>query len=201
MKIYLYIILSLLLNVNLTLANQLTKNSKLESSQLIEIQKILQSLLPFHKRNQADGTNNKNRFTVDKCKIDQSKWMLLLIAKQVFTEKITFNSQCHIEGQYTAKMETPFPVHLKLKNLTNFDQIQFNFLIKLVYDPVPTIKINMQNGKLKGTDNKIHFDLDYAAQIDPLSKNFIKKDLGGKITIRSINTIKVKQVIPFKNMR
>lgn len=182
-----FLILVLLFNFNTALANKSAHNAKLE-----ETKAVLKTLLPFHKK------IGKNNFTVKKCKIDQNKWMLLLIAKQAFTEKVTFNKNCHIEGQYTAKMGTPFPVKLKLQKLENFDRVNFNFLIKLLYEPIPMIKIFMQNGTLKGKKDNIKFELDYAAEVDPLSKNFIKKDLGGTITIHSINGEKVKQKIPIK---
>lgn len=181
------LIVLLLLNFGHTLANTQVNKSKLE-----ETKEVLKSLLPFHKK------GSKSKFLIDKCKIDKSKWMLLLIAKQPFTEKVMFNRGCHIQGQYTTKMGIPFPVKFKLQKLKNFDQVKFNFLIQLVYEPVPMIKVFMQNGTLKGPKDTIKFDLEYGAEIDPLSKEFIKKDLGGKITIKSINGKKVKQIIPIK---
>lgn len=182
-----YIALLLLLNFNYALANTPKQDPKLE-----ETKKVLQTLLPFNKK------GAKSAFTIDKCKIDQKKWMMLLVARQPFTEKITFNQFCNIQGQYTAKMEVPFPVKFELQKLENFDQVSFNFLIKLIYEPVPMIKIYMQNGKLKGKSDTIIFDLEYEAEIDPLSKEFIKKDKGGFITIHSINGKKVKQKIKIK---
>lgn len=180
-----FLIFIILLNFNSVLAK--TKDKK-----LTETKQILKALLPFHKK------GPKQIFMIDKCKIDKSKWMLLLIAKQPFTEKLMFNKGCHIQGEYTAKMGIPFPVNFKLQKLKNFDQVKFNFLIQLVYEPIPMIKVFMQNGTLKGKKDSIQFELEYAAEIDPLNKEFIKKDLGGKITIKSINGKKSKQIIPIK---
>lgn len=181
------LLIILLLNFNNVLANTSSQKQKLD-----ETKRVLKTLLPFQKK----GT--KNTFLIDKCKIDKSKWMLLLIAKQAFTEKVMFNRGCHIQGQYTAKMGIPFPTSFKLQKLENFDHVKFNFLIQLEYEPVPMIKVFMQNGVLSGKEDKIKFKLDYAAEVDPLSKEFIKKDKGGKITITSINGKKIKQIIPIK---
>lgn len=177
----------LLLNFNYALANKVKKNSKIE-----ETKKVLKALLPFQ------GKSKNSSFKIDQCKIDKNKWTMLLLAKQSFTEKLNFNKGCHVEGQYTTKMETPFPVNFKLKNLKNFEKVNFNFLIKLIYEPVPMIKVFMNNGTLKGKKDIIKFDVDYSAEIDPLSKGFIKKDLGGNIVINSINGKKIKQKIPIK---
>lgn len=181
------LIFILLLSFHNVLANSKTNENKLE-----ETKSILKSLLPFHKK------GIKNSFLIDKCKIDKSKWMLLLITNKPFTEKIIFNKRCHIQGQYTAKMGIPFPVNFKLQKLKNFDQVKFNFLFQLVYEPIPMIKIFMQNGTLKGKKDAVKFELEYAAEIDPLSKEFIKKDKGGKITIKSINGKSIKQIIHIK---
>lgn len=182
-----FFVIILLLSFNYALANTVSQKQKLE-----ETKRVLKTLLPFQKK----GT--KNTFLIDKCKIDKSKWMLLLIAKQPFTEKVMFNRGCHIQGQYTAKMGVPFPTSFKLQKLENFNHVNFNFLIQLVYEPIPMIKVFMQNGILSGKKDKIKFELDYAAEIDPLSKEFIKKDFGGKITIKAINDKKIKQIIPIK---
>tara|TARA_Y100000385_G_C12861921_1_gene537628 strand:+ start:61 stop:621 length:561 start_codon:yes stop_codon:yes gene_type:complete len=181
------LLIILVLNFNNVLANTNTQKQKLE-----ETKRVLKTLLPFQKK----GT--KNTFLIDKCKIDKSKWMLLLIAKQPFTEKIIFNRGCHIQGQFTAKMGIPFPTSFKLQKLENFNHVKFNFLIQLEYEPVPMIKVFMQNGILTGKKDKIKFNLEYAAEVDSLSKDFIKKDKGGKITISSINGKKMKQIIPIK---
>lgn len=165
--------------------------AKIKGDQLQETKQLLESLLPFHKKQQG-------QFKIDQCKTDKSKWMLLLISKQPFTEKVKFQRGCDIQGQYTTKMGIPFPVKLKLRHLENFKQVQFNFLIRLSYDPVPMIKVDMQNGKLTGKKDQIHFDVEYAAEIDPLSKEFIKNDKGGTITIDQINDKKINQTIPIK---
>lgn len=165
---------------------------KISQKKLAESKKVLQTLLPFQKHQGAPN------FSIEKCKTDKSKWMLLLVTKQPFTEKITFDKGCDIQGQYTAKMAVPFPVSLKLKNLKEFNHVNFNFLIQLTYEPVPMIKIFMQNGKLKGKKDSLTFDLEYAAEIDPLSKEFIKKDKGGKITIHTFNGKKIEQQLPIK---
>ena len=56
----------------------------------------------------------------------------------------------------------------------------------------------MQNGILNGTKNKITFDVSYSADIDPFSKDIIKKDNGGTLRIKTIDGIKVNQKYPLK---
>jgi hypothetical protein len=179
-------ILSLLILFTFSFALE-ASDAKLEETKL-----LLQALMPFQKTAKAQG------FSVEKCNIDKSKWMLLLITKQPFTESIKFDKDCDIEGSYTTKMGVPFPVHFKLRNLTNFSEVKFNFLIQLQYEPTPEIQIFMQNGTLTGKTDVITFDADYAAEIDPMARDFIKKDKGGHITIQTINKKKVNQKIPIK---
>ena len=180
-----FIFLLFIFNCHLAMAKE-------NSNKMQQSRKVLEALLPFQKSTSTDG------FSVEKCKIDKSKWMLLLVTKEPFTEKISFTQNCHIEGEYTAKMAIPFPVNFKLQKIDNFHQVKFNFLIQLLYDPIPLLKIEMQNGHLIGNKDNITFEVDYAAEIDPFSKEFIKKDKGGTITIKSINGKKVKEKFPIK---
>lgn len=163
-----------------------------KTKKIDEAKEIITMLLPFQK-----GIKN-SKFKIDQCKTDKSKWLMLLLANTPFTENIKFSKNCDIEGSYSAKREAPFPVKFKLNNLKNFNSTNFNFLINLVYEPVPMIKVQMQNGTIKGKDDKITFELKYSAQIDPLSKNFIKKDNGGTLHIKAINGKKINKNYPLK---
>lgn len=195
-KLTLIFMICLFCIYNSALATSKAKNT-ISDIKISEAKSIIESLLPFRK------SSLRGQFSIQGCKKDESKWMLLLIAKQPFTEKVTFNKSCHIQGTYTAKMNIPFPMNFKLKKVKNYNQVKFNFLIKLIYEPIPMIKIEMQNGTLSNKENKknksiIKFKVDYAAEIDPLSKDFIKKDLGGFIHINSINGRKTKLKYPIK---
>lgn len=182
-------ILIILLNFNTVLANEANQKKKIKQTKA-----IIEKLMPFIQKNSNEGLKVKG------CKFDQGKWIMLLISKQPFQEKISFNKNCDLKGEYTAKMESPFPVSFLLQNLENFNQVDFKFIIKLVYKPVALIKIKMIDGIIKGKDTA-RYELEYSAQIDPLSKNFIKKDLGGQLTIKTINSKKINQKIKLKNGR
>jgi hypothetical protein len=56
----------------------------------------------------------------------------------------------------------------------------------------------MQNGILNGTGNKVTFDVKYSAEIDPFSKEIIKKDNGGTLRIKTIDGVKINQEYPLK---
>lgn len=182
-------ILIILLNFNTALANEANQKKKIKQTKA-----IIEKLMPFIQKNSDDGPKVKG------CKFDQGKWIMLLLSKQPFQEKINFNKDCDLKGEYTAKMETAFPVSFSLRNISNFNQVDFKFIINLEYDPVALIKIKMIDGIIKGKD-RASFELEYSAQIDPLSKNFIKKDLGGQLTIKTINSKKINQKIKLKNRR
>jgi hypothetical protein len=171
-----------------------TTNTKLNKNKIKETKEIISALLPLQKSN----AKNELKFKVDKCQIDKSKWIMLLVAKTPFTESLKFIKKCDVQGTYTAKREIPFPVNLNLKNLKNFKQVRFNFLINVIYDPTPMIKIQMQNGILNGTGNKVTFDVKYSAEIDPFSKEIIKKDNGGTLRIKTIDGVKINQEYPLK---
>lgn len=138
------------------------------------------------------------KFVVGKCDINKSKWAMLLLSKQSFKESIKFKKDCDAQGDFTANIETPFPVSLKLRNLKTFTDIKFNFLINLLYSPTPMIKIKMDQGHLSGKLDKIEFTANYSVEIDPLSKEIVKKDLGGIIFIKSINGKVINKSFPFK---
>ena len=176
------------------LSTESFSKSKIDESKIKETKEIISTLLPFQKSNSKINLE----FKVDKCQINKSKWIMLLVAKTPFTESLKFSKNCDVEGTYKAKREVPFPVNLKLKKLKHFKQVKFNFLINLAYEPIPMIKIQMQNGILNGTKNKITFDVSYSADIDPFSKDIIKKDNGGTLRIKTIDGIKVNQKYPLK---
>jgi hypothetical protein len=183
----------LIISITLFSSNSYTKLNK-DAQQLKEAKEVISKLLPFQKPNSKD----KSKFKIIKCKIDNTKWLMMLITKNPFTETVSFNKACDIQGTYTAKREVPFPVKFKLKSLKNFGEAKFNLLINIIYDPIPLIKLQMQNGYLLGKDNKIKFEATYSAQIDPLSSDFIKKDNGGTLRINSINGKKINQKYPLK---
>jgi hypothetical protein len=190
-KFILVILLSLLISSYSFSKSVQTKETK---QKIKEAKEVISKLLPFQKSNSKD----KLKFKIDKCKIDNTKWIMMLIAKTPFTESVHFAKDCDIEGTYTAKREVPFPVKFSLKNLKNFKQANFNLLVSVIYDPVPMIKLQMKNGTIKGKDNNIKFDVSYSAEIDPLSKDFIKKDNGGTLRIKTINGMKINQKYPLK---
>jgi len=169
--------------------------SKISKAKISTVKEIVQSLMPMV--GSKLKSNSKSKFSVEKCAIDKKKWVMLLVAKQSFTEKISFKKLCDIQGQYTTKMGSAFPVDFKFKNVDLFNKSKFKMLIQFKYDPVPLISIDLLDGQLDGKSDKVLFSATYSAEIDPFSKKFIKKDLGGSVYIKSINGKKINKKYPF----
>jgi len=138
------------------------------------------------------------KFNISKCDIQKQKWLMLLLTKQSFKESIKFKKNCDIEGSFSPKMEVPFTVDLKLRNAKAYNQTSYKMKINLSYDPTPMITLSMNSGVLKSKVDTIEFSANYSAEIDPLSKEIIKKDNGGTLKIISINGKKINKSFPLK---
>jgi hypothetical protein len=156
-----------------------------------DVAKLIQALFPLK------GKSNLKNFKTQKCKNEKEKWMMLLLGSQPFTSNVKFNKQCDMQGSYTAKLATPFPINFKLRNLKKFNAIKGNILIKFIFEPSPQIQLELQNTKLMG-EPSVTFNANYAVEVEPLGQNPIKKDLGGQVFIKKINGKKINKKYPLK---
>lgn len=180
----LILIYTLLLSSLSVFANQKQK--------INETLSIIENLL--HKKKPSKDI----KFNISKCDIQKQKWLMLLLTKQSFKETVKFKKDCDTEGSFTPEMEKPFLVNLKLRNTKSYTNTTFKLLINLSYDPTPNITLSMKEGELKNKTDKIEFTANYSIDIDPLSKDIIKKDKGGTLKIININGKPVNKSYPLK---
>lgn len=132
------------------------------------------------------------------CSIQKEKWATILLTKQEFVEKVTFNKGCNVEGTNTVKPDVFFPVKLKLRNLKGFSAVSFMLKFNIVFTDKAVLQLNIRKGHLKGKIPE-YFEMHYAMAIDPMNpEKFISKRMGGEAAIMSKDFKKVIKRYPIK---
>lgn len=130
------------------------------------------------------GKRTKNLKTYG-CKLQRQKWLMGLLSKESFKEKITFNKACDLEGEFTVHFKHPFIVSLKVKDQKEYDNFETKAFIKLEYTTDAILTLKLDDSKLSYKKVPKHFFFgQYSMVLDPLNpKKPIKKKLGGIIKI------------------
>ncbi len=146
----------------------------------------------------ASVKTQKIKAKIDSCPFDKAKWLVLLLSGNSFTEKLEYTDKCDLKGSYTPKKGVLFPVKLDVRNVPEFNKVQFNFLIKLDYGMKPVVKLNMKNGSAIGSKNTVSFEADYQGTIDISSQELKPTNQSGTIKIKSINGKQINKSYPLK---
>jgi hypothetical protein len=132
------------------------------------------------------------------CKLQKDKWALMLLSKEPFVETVKFNKSCDLQGQFTVKMNTYFPVNLKVRNFKQFNAINSDVKISVSFTDSDTLlRLDLKKSKLVG-NKALDFNLDYTVAIDPFSKPIIKKHIGGKLFVSKFGGQKFYKSYPLK---
>ena len=137
--------------------------------------KAILSLLPFN-------TNAKSKIKTQKCNIQKQKWINLLLTHEQFEEKIKYNQDCDLEGNYTVQYNKNFPIKLNVKN-SEITEFNGNMLINIEFREKPFLVLKLIKSKIISSKDDTLFDYLHEFQIDPFSQNPIKKNLGGTFTL------------------
>lgn len=142
-----------------------------------ELEKLINSVIGKH----------KSSLTTEHCDIQKEKWALIMLTKQSFIENIKFKKGCDIEGKFTVKADTYFPIKLKLRNLKNYKSLKAQMKFEITFTDQAVLNVNLKNSTLSSKNagkKDIYFLLDYAAAIDPMNtESMIKKRLGGNLIL------------------
>lgn len=148
----------------------------------------------------ALSKKNEKSIKTKGCKFQKEKWVSFLLTKQSFTETLTFNPQCDLEGSFVVKMMEPFPIELKVKEHSLIRKIQSNIMFSLHFENKVLLNIfmNSSNLELKNKDKNLLFDLKYGVYIDPLNENPFKEHKGGELTLTQLGEKRLNKKIKIK---
>lgn len=156
---------------------------------------LISSLLVQNKQNESKKTIS---FRVDQCEKYKIDWTKMILAQEKVEFKYTFNEGCDLEGSFTPKFVTPFPINLMLKNLGPYKKVNSLAKIYANLETHPIINLEISEGILSGDDKNVSFDAKYKLRLNPLAneKNRLE-NLGGEILIKKIGsrTTKIKEKI------
>jgi len=118
----------------------------------------------------------------DTSKKSREKWAQLFLQKKPYHLNLQFNENCDAQGVVEVKLNEFFDFNVKTRNLNNVVSLKIPLLIK-----IEEMKLVIEGQKgllyLEGDKEGIEFSGNYSLQLNPLKKNFIGKDLGGKVFV------------------
>jgi len=141
------------------------------------------------------GLGDSKSIKTKGCTFQKDKWMGMILTKQSFEEKIKFNKSCDLQGNFTVKMDTPFPVNLEVRGLKGYKRILSNLMFNIAFEENVVLNLAMKNTVLKGSKDLV-FDLEYALYFDPTPKDPFKKHKGGKLYIKRHGKTKINKTYP-----
>lgn len=176
-------LLSLILSLNL-LANEQHKSKTMAIASV-------KALFPH--------ISKTNKLKTQGCKIDKNKWINLILTKKEFKEKYTFTPECDLQGSHTVMMDSFFPVDISVKNMKEFDKIKGQIKFEIVFEKMPLLKVYLKDMTLVGR-KKLHFDMNYAVEIDLTNQNPLQKHQGGMLYLKKLGDEKLNKKLPINFM-
>ncbi|MBT4792047.1 MAG: hypothetical protein HON90_10785 [Halobacteriovoraceae bacterium] len=139
--------------------------------------------------------NNHKGINTDGCLFQKDKWAQLALTKAPFVEKLTFSKTCDLEGKFQVKMDSFFPLKLKIKNFKNFTGIKSNIKLSIILIDKPILRIEMVRTVISGK-KELEFSLEYEVYIDLLSEHPMQKHKGGKFHLKRIGKKIINKSFP-----
>ena len=143
------------------------------------IRSLIQPLIGQNSTGRPKGTE---KFRVDQCEKKKIDWMNVLLMKDSVTMDFKFKPGCDIQGSITPKVFSPFLTELDIRNIQSYSHIKVMNKITADLQTKPILNLEMREGILSGK-NKVKFEADYRAQINPTAANPVEKNLGGELRI------------------
>ena len=140
---------------------------------------ILSALAP-----ELKSSKELKEFKSQGCELQKQKWVLMLITKQSFDEKLKFSKTCDIQGNFSPKASEFFPIDFKLRGLKDVSRLKALVQITVVFGKETKLKLELNKASYYNQKNILQkeFALTYSFEIDPFNpQNFLKKDLGGSL--------------------
>lgn len=139
--------------------------------------------------------SQKSTIKTSGCKLQEKKWIELLITRESFKEKISFNKDCDLSGEFIVKYGEDFPISFKINN-KNFKLIKGLINTKIKFEQKTYLETQLKDFKLTTTKEIIPFTYTHKIEIDIFSTPPIKNDLGGVLKYKDNGKWKVKEMAP-----
>jgi len=152
-----------------------------------DIEKITQLFIP------SSSQNNKSKIKTSACKIQEAKWLGILIMREGFAESLKFNKECDLQGNFTVEYNKTFPIKLKVKDQKILKNITGNIHLNIEFGKRTELVIDLKKIILK--ELKKTFSYTHKFELDPFSTPPLKSDLGGVLIMHSDKN-KVIKVAP-----
>lgn len=120
----------------------------------------------------------------EKCDIDKSKWINLLLTKTSFTQKVDYNTGCDLKGSFTTKMDYFFKVPLQIRD-KRFKEIKYLAKLETSFEKEMQLILTIKDGLLIDKDKKeFKFNATQTFTLDPFNKESpIKKSKLGELNV------------------
>jgi len=173
-----------------------------EDPQIEAVKQSVKALIaPILSKNLDKSAKGKTAFSLEKCERPKVNWKEFFTFQSELQMNVKFSSGCDIEGTISPKLIRPFPASFKVRNLSDFKQMDSTNQITATFESQPIVTLDISEGTLTGPKGKVRFEGDYRVQVDPMKKdNPIQKNLGGEIRIKEIfgKKVSIKEKIYLK---
>lgn len=129
------------------------------------------------------------------CKLQDEKWVQLLITRESFKEKISFNKDCDLSGEFIVKYGEDFPISLRI-NHKSYKLIKGLVNTQIKFEQKTYLETHLKDFTLEKTKEKIPFTYIHKIEIDIFSTPPFKNDLGGVLKYKDNKKWKVKKMAP-----
>lgn len=138
---------------------------------------------------------NQKDLKTSGCKINKGKWLQSVLTKESFTEKISFNKECDLQGSFKVQIGKFFNVPLKIRN-KKFDKTNFKIKFDILYEKVMKLVVTIKDGFLfSHKKQEFKFDTKQSFKVDPFNQKEpivpLKKGVLNVSYLKSKKTIQI----------
>lgn len=151
----------------------------------------------------GEGKKNSKtaEFKVSECDQNKIEWAKLVMTNGTRRVKYVFDKECDVEGEFVAKLESPFPMKLKLRHLSNFKSSEMTVMIKMKLNSTSlNISFESPKGLVISPLEKIFYKGHYSVDIDLMTGSPFPGTGKGEVTINKINDKVVKITTPISDV-
>lgn len=139
--------------------------------------------------------NKESSIKTSGCKLQDEKWVQLLLTRENFKEEISFNKNCDLSGTFIVKYGEDFPITLNIKN-PKYKLIKGLVNTQIKFEQKTYLETQLKDFKLTNTKETIPFSYTHKVEIDIFSTPPFKNDLGGVIKYKDNGKWKIKKMAP-----
>lgn len=136
-------------------------------------------------------------FNVSNCDQNKLEWAKLFLSNGTRKVIYAFSKDCDVNGEFLAKLNSPFPMKLKLRHLSNFQLTDMSVIVQMKMNSSSlNIHFESPQGLVVSPQEKIIYKGHYSIDIDLMSGSPFPGTGKGEITILKINDKEVNITTP-----